>query len=130
MQIPSHPMYVAFARDSVYRLARAYGFKPAQALDLKIITGEALSNIIKHAYEDRTDKPIFIEILMFQKYIEMRIRDLGKQVPITAGRAGDLSDYRERGLGVFIIGALSDYHFFDQGEQVGTTLVIKKRLAT
>lgn len=128
MQIPSHPRYIAYTRDSVYRLARMYGFKPAHALDLKIIIGEALSNIIKHAYENRTDQPVFLEILMFNNYIEIRLRDLGKQVPVTANHASDLSDYRERGLGVYIISVLADYHFYDQSEKVGTTLVVKKRL--
>ena len=65
---------------------------------------------------------------MYHTYLEIRFRDLGQQIPITARHAHDLSDYRERGLGVFLISKLSDYHYYDQTRKVGTELVIKKRI--
>ena len=71
---------------------------------------------------------MFIEVLMFRNYIEIRFRDLGRQIPITGRHARDLSDYRERGLGVFLISQLSDYHYYDQSRKVGTELVVKKRV--
>ncbi|MBX7056937.1 MAG: ATP-binding protein [Leptospirales bacterium] len=129
LELPSHPRFVSFARDLVYRLALQQGFTTAAAFDLKIIAGEALSNIIKHAYQGQNNRPIYLEFLMFANYIEIHFRDLGRQSPIAGGDALDLSDYRERGLGVFLIGKLSDYHYFDQSHSVGTELVIKKRLA-
>ena len=129
MQVPSHPVYVAFVRDSIYRLARQYRFSPQKCFDLKIITGEALTNIIKHAYDGKEDRPIFIEAAMFPDYVELRFRDLGRQQPIQAQHARDLSDYRERGLGVYIISKLSDFHYYDQSHDVGTELVVKKRLS-
>lgn len=128
LQIPSHPKYVGFARDMIYRLGTQNGLSMAAAFDLKIVAGEALGNIIKHAYNGSSEKPIFIEILMYHTYLEIRFRDLGQQIPITARHAHDLSDYRERGLGVFLISKLSDYHYYDQTRKVGTELVIKKRI--
>ncbi len=128
MQVPSHPRYVSFARDSIYRLCRQHGFSPAGAFDLKIVAGEALTNIIKHAYNGKTDQAIFIEVLMFRNYIEMRFRDMGEQRPITARHAHDLSDYRERGLGVYLISQLTDYHYYNQARRIGTELVVKKRI--
>lgn len=128
IQIPSNPVYVSWARKSVYDLALLYGFSRSAALDLKIITGEALVNIIKHAYENDTSKSIFLEIYMYRDYIEFNFQDFGKQIPVTKSQIRDLSDYREKGLGVFLISKLSDYHFFDQSAKTGTTLVVKKRL--
>ncbi len=128
LEVPSHPRFVSFARDIVYRLSLQQGFSTAAAFDLKVIAGEALSNIIKHAYDGQTNKPIYLEFLMFPAYMELRFRDLGRQAPISAHDAHDLSDYRERGLGVYLISKLSDYHYFDQSHAVGTELVIKKRL--
>ena len=128
LQVPSHPRYVALLRDLVYQLCRRHKFSVDVAYDLKIITGEALTNIIKHAYDDRTDRPIFIEVYIFNTYIEIRFRDLGKRRPISPNLARDLSDYREGGLGIYLIGKLSDYHYYDQTEDVGTRLIIKKRM--
>lgn len=129
LQVPSHPRYISFARDAVYRLAQQSGLGMSAAFDLKIVAGEALTNIIKHAYQGQSDKPVFIEVLMYPSFLEIRFRDLGRQLPITAGHARDLSDYRERGLGVFLIGELSDYHYYDQSRRIGTELVVKKRLS-
>ncbi len=128
MQIPSHPRYVALTRDTVYRLCRQHGFSAQAAFDMKIICGEALANIIQHAYGNKFDCPVFVEILVYPKYAEIRFQDLGKQTPIHGGLARDLSDYRESGLGIYLISKLSDYHYFDQNRKSGTLLVVKKRI--
>lgn len=119
---------MSFARDLVYRFSLQQGFSTRGAFDLKIIAGEALSNIIKHAYEGRTNKPIFLEFLTYPAYIEIRFRDVGRQTPVTARDSQDLGDYRERGLGVYLISQLADYHYYDQARPAGTELVVKKRI--
>ncbi|MBI41889.1 MAG: anti-anti-sigma factor [Leptospiraceae bacterium] len=128
MQFPSHPRFIAQIRHFVYDTCLNSGFSKPAAFDLKVITGEALSNIIKYAYDSRTDKPVFLELLFFRTYLEMRIKDLGKRSPVGQNLARDLSDYREAGLGIYLISHLSDYHYFDQSAEVGTMLVIKKRI--
>ena len=95
---------------------------------MKVITGEAMSNIIKHAYGSRYDRPIFIESLAYQSYIELRFRDMGAKRPVGKNLSRDISDYRERGLGLYLIGKLSDYHIFDQSLEIGNQLIIKKRI--
>ena len=129
LQIPSNPRYVSLARDMVYRLCRQHGFTAGGAFDLKLISGEAINNIIMHAYQKKEDRPIYIEVLFHPEYAELHFRDLGIQRPIGPDSARDLSDYRERGLGVYLIRKLSDYHFYDQNRKIGTLLVIKKRFS-
>ncbi|MEQ8351009.1 MAG: ATP-binding protein [Leptospiraceae bacterium] len=128
MQFPSHPRFVAQMRRFVFDTCIGSGFSNAAAFDLKVITGEALTNIIKYAYDNRTDRPVFLEMFFYRTYLEMRIKDMGKRSPVGQNLARDLSDYRESGLGIFLISHLSDYHYFDQSADVGTTLVIKKRI--
>jgi anti-sigma regulatory factor (Ser/Thr protein kinase) len=53
---------------------------------------------------------------------------VGRQTPVTARDSQDLGDYRERGLGVFLISQLADYHYYDQARPAGTELVVKKRI--
>lgn len=128
MEVPSHPKYINIVRDMVYKLALQHGFSAAGAYDMKIITGESLSNVIKHAYLGRKDRPIFIELLIYKAYVELRIQDYGVQTPVGKNLMKDLSDYRERGLGLFLISKLSDYHFYDQSLEVGNCLTVKKRI--
>ena len=128
MQFPSHPRFVGQIRKFVYDTCLNCGFSMPVAFDLKLLTGEAVTNIIRHAYESRTDRPIFLEMLFYKTYLEMRIKDVGKKSPVGRSLSRDLSDYRETGLGIYLISHLADYHFFDQSADVGTTLVINKRI--
>jgi len=128
IQFPTQPRYVATIRDTVYRFCLQHGFSRAGAFDLKLVTGEAINNIIEHAYQGKGDKPVFLELLFFPDHAEIRFRDLGIQSAVTRDMMHDLSDYREGGLGLFLIEKLTDYHFFDQSATVGTTLVVKKKI--
>ena len=128
MQVPSHPRYVNLIRDIVYNFCREHEISRARSFEVKVVCGEALNNIIEHVYEGRTDRPVFLGLYAYSSFVEMRIRDLGEQKPITSDMARDLSDYRERGLGLFLIGKLSDYHYFDQSGERGTQLIVKKRI--
>ena len=129
MQTLSNPVYISPVRDLVFKLSLMFGFSREEAFDMKVVCGEALSNIIRHAYGNTLNRPIFIEILKFEKYAEMRFRDFGLQKPIGKGLARDLTEYRERGLGLYLISQLTDYHFFDQSFQQGTLLTVKKRFS-
>ncbi len=116
-------------REVVYRLCRENGFSQEAAFELKLVCGEALTNVIKHAYAERSNQPIFVELYVYTDHAELRVRDVGRQIPVHSNLARDLSDYRERGLGLYLIGRLTDYHYFDQTGPVGTLLTVKKRLS-
>ena len=128
LQIPSHPRFVALTRDLLYRFCQQFGFSRQGAFDMKLVCGEALANIIQHAYRGEDNHPIFVEIYMYSDYLELRLRDMGIQQSVPPGSAQDLTDYRERGLGLFLISKLSDFHYFDQSFKIGTMLVIKKKI--
>lgn len=128
MQIPSHPRFVALVRDLLYRFCLQFGFTRQGAFDMKLVCGEALANIIQHAYRGEDNRPIFVEFYMYHDYLELRLRDMGLQQAVPPGSAQDLTDYRERGLGLFLIRKLSDFHYFDQSFKIGTMLVIKKKV--
>ncbi len=114
-------------RDAIYQASLAFGFSRKIAFDLKVVAGEAIENIIRHAYEGGSSLPIHLEMIQYDHYAELRIRDYGKKNPITSGAARDISEFRDSGLGLYLIEQLSDYHYFDQSHEHGTLLVIKRR---
>ncbi|MCU0824842.1 MAG: ATP-binding protein [Leptospira sp.] len=59
-QIPSHARYISHTRNYFFHLCLENGFSLYDALDLKLVLGEALSNIVSHAYDGNANKPIFI----------------------------------------------------------------------
>ncbi len=128
MQVSSDARHVRSVRDFIYRTGIHFGLTPSRAYDLKIVIGEALNNIIRHAYRDEPGKPILIEAVKYENFMEVTLRDYGVQAPVVSGHSLDISEYRESGIGVYLISRLSDYHFFDQSQEHGTKLVIKMRI--
>lgn len=127
MQVSSNPIHVKAVRDFVYRMAVDFGFTTRRAFDLKLITGEALRNIILHAYEGQNNHPILVEGNLYDNHLEISYRDFGKQTPVLSGHAVDLSEYRESGIGVYLISRLCDYHYYNQSLEKGTRLTVKMR---
>ncbi|MFN3604431.1 MAG: ATP-binding protein [Leptonema sp. (in: bacteria)] len=129
MQILSDPKFLKAFRNFIYEISLAYGIKPNIAFDIKIICSEIVSNIIKHAYQNYKQGWIFFEYLFYTTYVELRFRDfssrsLTKNVFIEK----DLSEFRESGLGLYVISKLSDYYYFDSNEELGNLFVVKKRI--
>ncbi len=128
LQIPSQPRFVSHARDLLFSVARHHSFSLSSATDLKIAFGEVLANVIKHAYSNEDDHPIFIEIKLEFEKIEVRVKDFGKKAKPTKMRSLDLNDYRESGLGLFLIKHLTDHYYLDENQSIGNeTVLIKKK---
>lgn len=129
MQLLSDPRFLKPFRNFIYELSLSYGITHKISFEIKIIVNESITNIIKHSYNNNPLGWIFFEYLFYTTYIELRFRDFGKKsfnpkelIP------KDLSDFRDKGLGLYIISKLSDYHYFKHMEDLGTLLVIKKRI--
>ncbi len=127
LQIPSHPRYISHTRNYFFNLALDHGFTLYDAVDLKLILGEAISNVIKHAYAGHTDKPIFIDFLFEKEKVQVKIRDYGIKTKPRDLKSSDLSDYRESGIGLFLIKQLTDYYFLDESFEVGNQIVLIKK---
>jgi serine/threonine-protein kinase RsbW len=126
-QITSHPRNAGVARDLVGSVARRFNYSKEVVSDLRILAGEAVSNIIQHAYSDRTDLPILIDIRIFTQYMELQFRDFGLKINPKELVKKDLKDYRTNGLGIYLISRLSDFHVFSSDGDSGNRLIIKKR---
>ncbi|MGE8722135.1 ATP-binding protein [Leptospira terpstrae] len=127
IQIPSNPRFVSHTRNYFFNLCLEHGFSLFDSMDLKLVIGEAIVNVIRHAYSGQTNKPIFLEIQFDKDRVEIKLRDYGKKVEPGELRSFDLSDYREHGIGLFMIKELTDYYFLDQSFEIGNQMVLIKR---
>lgn len=126
-QIPSHARYISHTRNYFFHLCLENGFSLYDALDLKLVLGEALSNIVSHAYDGNANKPIFIDLHFDTERVEIRIRDYGRKTEPKDLKSFDLNDYREGGIGLYLIKKLTDYYYLDLSVEVGNQLVLIKR---
>ena len=58
LQLPSDPALLSAVRGAVERLTESYGFSPPECRAVTRAVDEALTNIIRHAYCGRADRPI------------------------------------------------------------------------
>ena len=127
IKIPSNPKYVSCVRALVEELARKNGFDKTKIEDLKLAINEALANVIEHAYLGQKNRVIFIYMIVTYKNIEVIIKDFGRKVSLDEIKSRPLEEYRDGGLGVFLINNMVDEVVYTS-QSTGTELkLIKNR---
>ena len=125
---PSDPELLGEVRHKLAQYATQAGMVEEQADCLVLAADEALTNIIRHAYEGATDQPIDIYIHSDGTELHLTLRDYGHPVPRETIRSRDLDDVRPGGLGVHIMTTCMDSVEFQHPGDGGTKLVMSKRI--
>lgn len=101
----SDPKLLAAIRSLIDGLSRSVGFSEKSRGLLSLAVDEALANVIRHGYSERTDGLIWLNIWRLHEPLGLRIvlEDLGRSVDPALIKGRDLSDVRPGGLGVHII---------------------------
>jgi len=58
LELPSNPALLCAVRGAIERLTESFGFSPEECRAVTRAVDEALTNIIRHAYGGRADRPI------------------------------------------------------------------------
>jgi phosphoserine phosphatase RsbU/P len=96
--------------------------------ELELAVSEAASNVMRHAYQGRTDQHIQIEAEAFPDYVAIRLHHLGDPFDPAAAPAPSLDGSRESGFGVYLITHSVDEFRYYRDERGGSCIaLIKKR---
>lgn len=115
MRVPAKPQYVSVMRLTISGLASRMGFSYDDIEDLKIATGEAITNVVHHAYNDG-DGEIMIGCALFENKLEIMVSDYGNSFNFEEIKAKigpykeneNVSMMREGGLGIYLMETLMD----------------------
>ncbi len=121
--IKSDPKNISKARRFVEIIAKQYGFDDSQIFDIKVASGEAISNAIEHGSPLGAKSNITVEADFSKNRLELKIIDEGifkKQVKI------DNPDPRHRGRGIPFMLALVDTVTIKESKKGTTVKLIKK----
>lgn len=131
VRLLSEPRVMVIVRAAVREMAILVGFSSDEANQVVLAVDEALTNVIKHAYDSATDRPI--EVAMGstgdptgRAGIRVAIRDYGKQVDPREIRGRDLDELRAGGLGIHLIRAVMDRVEYTPMPEGGTVLLLEK----
>lgn len=101
INIKSNPSELKNLREEIKKYLEE-NFKDLKVDEILLAIDEAVQNVIRHAYEMRTDQPIDIEIQKTKNF-SIKIRDYGKQVELSSIAPRKLDEVRPGGLGVHFI---------------------------
>ncbi len=118
-------------RDLVGEWVAACGASEKMNADIVLALDEALTNVIRHGYENQPGQRICLRGACIQtpdhgRALEFVVRDWGRQVPLDSIRGRDLDLPRPGGLGVHIIRALMDQAEYSHATDGGMRLVMRK----
>ena len=132
LSILSTPDHLPVVRAALERLCALIGFDEASVGDVVLAVDEALTNVIRHAYDGRADRPIEVTLRPLSPgespRLEIRLRDWGRQTDLARIKSRDLDEIRPGGLGVHIMKRCMDSVRYDHVPDGGTLLTMVKAL--
>ncbi len=128
IRLPSDPKLLKIVRATISHLCEVIGFSAEVQNGVTLAVDEACTNVIKHAYENRLDRPMIITCKLYSDRLEVVIRDYGKKADLNKIRPRELEDVRPGGLGVHLIRSVMDVVVYDSTPARGNRLTLTKHL--
>jgi len=131
IRIVSNPRYICAVRLAIESAARSLGAAEQTCGELALVVGEALANVIKHGYQDQTDRPIWVTGSPMQddgrRCFEVVIEDESQGVDLDQIKSRPLDEVRPGGLGVHLIQCIMDQvEYSHRQDGVGVRLRMRK----
>lgn len=129
LDIVSDMESVRRARQWVAERLEAAGYPEEMVGDILLAVGEALTNVVRHAYGGRSGQPIHLRLDLGPEAAEVALGDeAARPFQITAVSAPRPEELAEGGYGLHLIHALMDGVRYSRAASGGTVLHLFKRV--
>ena len=131
LSITSTPAHLPVVRAALESVCKLMGFDEPTGGDIVLAVDEALANVIKHAYQGQSDKPIEITLRSIggdKTALKIELRDWGEQAEPAKIKSRELDDVRPGGLGVHIMARCMTEVNYVHAPDGGTLLTMVKTL--
>jgi anti-sigma regulatory factor (Ser/Thr protein kinase) len=125
--VPSDPRYLCVVRGAIGPLAAVIGWDESECRTIVLAVDECLTNVIRHAYHNRTDGLIELECRESADGLEITLLDHGDAPDRSKICARELDSDQPGGLGTHIIRKVMDHFSYEESPQ-GNRFVAKKQL--
>ena len=125
--VPSDPRYLCVVRGAVGTLAAVIGWEESECRAIALAVDEALTNVIRHAYHNRTDGLMELECREGADGLEVDLLDNGDAPDRSKICAREIGSDQPGGLGTHIIKEVMD-EFSYQASPEGNRFVAIKHL--
>ncbi len=127
LNFPSDPRYLGVVRGAIERFAALAGFDEEDCRWITLAVHEALTNVIRHAYQNRHDQPVEVRLAERDGGLEVLLTDHGKGVKQEEMSGRALEDVRPGGLGLHMIREIMDTTQYSPLEGRNELLLFKKK---
>ena len=136
IRVPAKSQYVSVVRLTISGLATRVGFTYDEIEDLKIATAEAVTNVVRHAYDDQDEGEVVIGCALYENKFEIMVADYGNSFDFEEIKSKigpyqgneNISLLREGGLGLYLIESLMDEVKMNNNDN-GVTVFMTKYVA-
>jgi len=128
--LPSDPRYLPVVRGAIAPLAAAIGWDECDCRAITLAVDEALTNVIRHAYQNRRDGLIEMECRESSDGLEITLLDNGAPPDKSSICARELGCDQPGGLGTHIIREVMDsvsYETSDKGNRFVARKTLRKK---
>src|SRR5207244_3030889 len=125
--VPSDLRMLSVTRSFVEAVCQVGGLDKGTVHAVVLATGEAVSNVIRHAHRDRAGAQLQVQCRVLAGAIEVAVSDEGEPFDVTAVPHLDPSELRLGGRGVFLMRALMDELSCQPRGERGNVLRMVKR---
>ena len=126
-EMSSQARFLPMIRATVGQLALIVGWNESESRCITMAVDEALANVIRHAYHDRTDARIELQFRAGEDQLEIRMRDTGDPPDLSRICPTEGGCDRIGGLGTHIIKDVMDAVSYQSGAD-GNWFTATKRL--
>jgi serine/threonine-protein kinase RsbW len=128
MHLTSEPAQIAPVRLAVEKFAAAAGLSDKGVGEVGLCLNEALANVMRHAYEGVTGKPISVTVENKNGELVVSIRDWGNGRNPMENAPKPYDPLEPGGLGLICLKGLMDWVTFT-GQRDGMLLVMGKKVS-
>jgi len=132
LKVQSHPANLASVRKAIESFVSAQGFDEKAVAEIGLVVNEAMANVIRHAYDNKFDRPIHVSASMDQPagqadQVTIAIRDWGKGIDPSKLPPKPRDPLQPGGVGLICLRQWMDNVVFTpQPDGMLTTLVRRK----
>ena len=126
MTVPSDPRYLPMVRAIAQQGASLAGFEDEDCHNIVLAVTEALTNVIRHAYQGDSDRRIDLVLQADKAGFRLDIIDYGEFIDPALIASRPLDEIRPGGLGVYLMKTTMDEVEYIKNTHGGTTLTLVK----
>jgi anti-sigma regulatory factor (Ser/Thr protein kinase) len=124
--VPSDPRYLCVVRGAIGPLAALIGWDESECRAIVLAVDEALTNVIRHAYHNRTDGLMELECRASADGLEVALMDNGDAPDKSKICAREIGCDQPGGLGTHIIQTVMDRVAYEESPE-GNRFVASKK---